>query len=103
MPFSIVRIEACVLSPNSVHITTTLLAFWLFFFQVVRPPLFGLGRSPITPPGPAMALMDRKDLNPKHTHITTEMIVSKHVFAHLNQGVVNFHLSVRMVAFFCPK
>ena len=26
---------------------------------------FGLGRGPITPPGPAMVLMDRKELNSK--------------------------------------
>ena len=40
---------------------------WPFgcFFLVVRPPLFGLGRGPITPPGTAMFLMDRKDLNSK--------------------------------------
>ena len=38
------------------------LAFWLFF-SVVRPPLFGLGRGLITPPGPAMVRMNRKDLN----------------------------------------
>ena len=36
------------------------------FFSVVRPPLFRLGRGPITPPGPAMVLMDRKDLNKKN-------------------------------------
>ena len=36
------------------------------FFSVVRPPLFGLGRGPITPPGPAMVLMDQKDLNSKN-------------------------------------
>ena len=29
-----------------------LLAFWLLF-SVVPPPVFGLGRGPITPPGPA--------------------------------------------------
>ena len=40
------------------------------FFSVSRPPkeplsppLFGLGRGPITPPGPAMVLLDRKDIN----------------------------------------
>ena len=39
------------------------LAFWLLFL-VVRPPLFGLGKGPITPPpGPAMVVLDRKDLN----------------------------------------
>ena len=32
------------------------------FFSVVRPSLFGLGRGLITSPGPAMVLMDRKDL-----------------------------------------
>ena len=36
------------------------------FFLVVRPPLFGLGRSPITPPGPAMVVIDRKDLNSRN-------------------------------------
>ena len=36
------------------------------FFSVVRPPLFGLWRGPITPPDPAMVRMDRKDLNSEH-------------------------------------
>ena len=39
------------------------LAFWLLFFLVVRSPLFGLGRGAIIPPGPAMVVIDRKDLN----------------------------------------
>ena len=38
-------------------------AFWATFSRVVPPPLFCLGRGPITPPGPAMVLTDRKDLN----------------------------------------
>ena len=33
------------------------------FVSVVRPLLFGFGRGPITPAGPAMVRMDRKDLN----------------------------------------
>ena len=36
------------------------------FFSVFRPPLFGLGMGLITLPGPAMVLMDRKDLNKKN-------------------------------------
>ena len=35
------------------------------FLLVVRPPLFALGRGPITPPSPAMVIMDQKDLNSK--------------------------------------
>ena len=34
-----------------------------YFFPVVAHLCFGLGRGPITPSGPAMALTDRKDLN----------------------------------------
>ena len=33
------------------------------FYPVVHPLYFGLGRGPITSPGPAMVPMDRKDLN----------------------------------------
>ena len=33
-----------------------------YFFFVVRPLLFGHGSGPITPPGPAMVVIDRKDL-----------------------------------------
>ena len=36
--------------------------FWLVFTGG-SPTLFGLGRGPITPLGPAMVRMDRKDLN----------------------------------------
>ena len=38
-----------------------------YFFSGVSPPLFGLERGPITPPGPAMVLTDRKDLNSNKT------------------------------------
>ena len=38
---------------------------WLFFFVVVRPPVFWLWEGSITPPGPAMVRLDRKDLNSK--------------------------------------
>ena len=38
-----------------------------FFSPVVRPPYFGLGKGPITPPGPAIVRMDRKYLNSKKT------------------------------------
>ena len=42
-------------------------AFLASFLPVVRPPSFGLGRGPITPPGPAMVRTDRKDLNSNKT------------------------------------
>ena len=35
---------------------------------MIRPPYFGLGRGPITPPNPAMVRMDRKDLNLNKTN-----------------------------------
>ena len=34
-----------------------------YFFTGGSPTCFGLGRGPITPPGPAVVRMDRKDLN----------------------------------------
>ena len=37
----------------------------VFFFSWFAHPWFGLGRVPITPPGPAMVFVDRKDLNKK--------------------------------------
>ena len=39
-----------------------------FFHQWFAHLCFGLGRGPITPPGPAMALMDRKGLNSNKTN-----------------------------------
>ena len=38
-----------------------LLAFWLLFRRFAQLWL-GLGRGPITPPGPAMVLMGRKEV-----------------------------------------
>ena len=40
-----------------------MLSAYLATSSVVRPPFFGLGRDPITPPGPARALTDQQDLN----------------------------------------
>ena len=45
-------------------------------FLVVRPPLFGLGRGPITPLGPAMVVIDRKDLNSKTKQKQTNEITA---------------------------
>ena len=41
-----------------------ILSFWLLFLMVC-PPLFGFGRGPIAPLGPAMVPLDRKDLYKK--------------------------------------
>ena len=41
-------------------------------FPVVRPPGFGFGRGPITHPGTAMVLTDRKDLNSNITNKTRQ-------------------------------
>ena len=46
-------------------------AFLASLLPVVRPPSFGLGRGPITPPGPTMVRMDRKDLNSNKKGIST--------------------------------
>ena len=46
---------------NRNHVNSCNLA--VFFFSVLRPLLSGLWRSPITPFGPAMVLMDLKNLN----------------------------------------
>ena len=40
-------------------------ALLAIFSPVVRPPSFGLGRGPTTPPDPAMVRTSRKDLNSK--------------------------------------
>ena len=45
-------------------------AFFATLLLVVRPPSFGLGRGPFTPPGSAMVRMDRKDLNSNKTNKT---------------------------------
>ena len=42
-------------------------AFLASFSPVVRPPWFGLGRGPTTPPDPAMVRTDQKDLNSNKT------------------------------------
>ena len=39
-----------------------------YFHQWFAHPCFGLGRGPITHPGPAMILMDRRNLNSKNTN-----------------------------------
>ena len=41
-----------------------LLALWVFLLWFAHL-VFDLGRGPITPPGPAMVLMDQKELNSK--------------------------------------
>ena len=46
------------------HITFLILSAYLTTFSRWFAHLcFGLGRGPITPPGPAMALTDQNDLN----------------------------------------
>ena len=48
----------------------TFSAYWATFLRWFAHPCFGLGSGPITPLGPAMVLMDRRDLNskPKNTY-----------------------------------
>ena len=63
------------------------------FPRVGCPPYFGLGRGPITPPGPAMLRANRKDLNSNKTKqekscgekyddikICSEFILTKYVW-----------------------
>ena len=45
-------------------------AFLVYFSRAVRTPIFGLGRGPITPAGPAMVRTDRKDPNSSKTKQT---------------------------------
>ena len=54
---------------------------WLLFHRWFAHLCFGLGRGPTTPPGPAMVLMDRKDVNLNKTE-TKIFLYSPHVIAH---------------------
>ena len=53
--------------PSKSKVIIILGLFGYFVIGDGSPILFGLGRGPITPPGPAMVWLDRKDLNSSKT------------------------------------
>ena len=57
--------------------------FWLLRYRCFAHLYFGLGRGPIIPPGPAMGLMDRKDLN-SNKNKTIKRIALSHFFQRLS-------------------
>ena len=60
------------------HYILGLMGFFLWWFAHL---CFGLGRGSITPPGPAMVLMNRRGLNPKRKKKTTKNIGTRTVQA----------------------
>ena len=83
-------------------------AFWPFgcFFLVVRPPLFGIGRGPITPPGPAMVVIDRKDLNSKTKKKTTVLQSRIHLHRSMSLSWASYLVGLnrrKITVLFKPK